>query len=175
MKNELTFLLKQLHKSKTTFKNIQSQLLARKTDNLVYKENLNRIIVFCFLTIVVILTWLTIFFLNSNDTKHSILNTERGDTIEINEDQILSPCSESQIPFSQNNEILEIEDEIMIEQIEQIPIHSDRRNDISTNDSFLKDRMRLEYMQRMRVGQIYHRAYCKKLLMNNNFSLLLDI
>ena len=55
-KNELRILFKQLHKSKSAFQN-----------NLVYKEYLKRMIVFCFLTILaVFFASFMILFLNSN-------------------------------------------------------------------------------------------------------------
>ena len=175
MKNDLNFLLNQLQKSETKFKDIQRQLSERNEENFLMEGNSERMMTFWFKTILaVLLASLTIFFIDFNGTKiwslkneievqNIIPNIEREeyfarDKIEINEDENFLPSLETESPFSRHDKIDEIDDGNIISL--EISEHSDGRDHISTNDGFLKDRMRLEYMQKMRVGQFYHRAYC---------------
>ena len=179
VKNDLKIFLNHIHESKATFKNIQSGLSAMKHENFVGKETSKRMIVISFLAILaVIFAYFTVFFIYSNATNYLCLKNEievqksvsvlknleilLEDEYEINDEKIL-PCSprlQLDIPLHHA-----VDDNIKTKEIQ---IHSNLKEDISTTDEFLTDRMRLEYMQRMRVGQFYHRAYCR-----SNFLLFL--
>ena len=179
MKNELKLVLNQLQRSESTFQDIQRQLSEGNEEKFLIKGNSKLMMAFWFTTIlVVLLASVIIFYIHLDDTNLWKLRNEievknispnidhaeyfPGDNLEINEDEKILPCLprlEIESTFSQNDQISKTVEENIAPP--ENSIRNDGQDPISTNDSFLKDRMRLEYMQKMRVGQFYHRAYCE--------------
>ena len=179
MNNDLKLVLNQLQKSEIEFQDIQRQLLSRNKEILLSKGNSKRTMTFWFQAIMaVLLVSVIISFVHFHDTNLWNIKNEievkdiipsigraesfPGDKLEVNEDEKILPCLprlETESPLSQNDQIDDADDENVAPA--EKSIRSDGQDHILTTDSFLKDRMRLEYMQNMRVGQFYHRAYCE--------------